>query len=112
LHRATLASAAGGAQQPSDDAASPRRVAKCSGTRHIVGMATLVIPDALKRKIELQAQSVGAATPADYIAELIDIDAREHEAIIAALEIGEASGVSDETPESILEAFIRSRLAA
>lgn len=80
--------------------------------RHLPSMATIVIPDALKRRIDTQVEAAGYADTTAYLSDLIEDAAAARQSVLAALEEGEASGLSALSPEDILEDLIRKRLAA
>lgn len=73
---------------------------------------TVDIPDALKERIEARVVAGGYAAPADYLRELVALDEGEEQAVLAALDQGEASGMSPLSPEEILAELLKSRLAA
>lgn len=75
-------------------------------------MATIVIPEALKHRIDAEVQAAGYADTTTYLSDLLEEVASERQSVLAALREGEESGLSAFSPEDVLEDLLRKRLAA
>ncbi|MBN2972269.1 hypothetical protein JW805_09605 [Roseomonas aeriglobus] len=75
-------------------------------------MATIVIPDALKRRIDTQVEAAGYADTTTFLSDLIEDAVADRQSVLTALEEGETSGLSTLSPDDILEDLLRKRLAA
>jgi antitoxin ParD1/3/4 len=64
------------------------------------------LPSAMKEFVEGQVESGLYANASDFIRDVIRDRMWTPEALIAALEAGEASGASDQSPREIFEEFL------
>jgi antitoxin ParD1/3/4 len=76
-----------------------------------MAMITITLPDEMEIFIESQVATGMYSDASDYIRAALREDFRKREALIAALEEGEASGVSPYTIEEIFERAKRRHLS-
>lgn len=72
----------------------------------MMAMMNISLPDEMRRFIEDQVATGLYANASDYIRDMVSERMWTPEALLAALEEGEASGISDRTPREIFEEFL------